>query len=92
MPVDYYELLQLSTNAEAETISRTYRLLAQRYHPDNQHTGDETRFRQLVEAYELLTDPERARQMGLDGRRRAVEKFSWSTIAEDTMEVYRSLL
>jgi curved DNA-binding protein CbpA len=56
---DYYELLQISPNADPETIHRVYRLLAQRYHPDNQHTGDDTRFRALVEAYELLTDPER---------------------------------
>ncbi|MCA2214896.1 glycogen synthase [Jidongwangia harbinensis] len=41
---------------------------------------------------ELLADESRARAMGLAGRRRAVEKFSWSTIAEDTMAVYRSLL
>jgi starch synthase len=41
---------------------------------------------------ELLTDESRAKAMGLAGRRRAVEKFSWSTIAEDTMAVYRSLL
>lgn len=40
----------------------------------------------------LLQDPARAEQMGLAGRRRAVGKFSWSTIAEDTMKVYRSLL
>jgi starch synthase len=40
----------------------------------------------------LVTDPQRAEQMGLAGRRRAVEKFSWGTIAEDTMAVYRSLL
>jgi starch synthase len=40
----------------------------------------------------LVSDPERARRMGLAGRRRAVEKFSWATIAQDTMEVYRSLL
>jgi alpha-maltose-1-phosphate synthase len=40
----------------------------------------------------LLTDPARAKEMGLAGRRRAVEKFSWSHIAEDTMAVYRSLL
>jgi starch synthase len=40
----------------------------------------------------LVTDPQRAAQMGLAGRRRAVEKFSWGTIAEDTMAVYRSLL
>jgi starch synthase len=41
---------------------------------------------------EVIRDPGRAREMGLAGRRRAVEKFSWSTIAEDTMAVYRSLL
>jgi starch synthase len=40
----------------------------------------------------LVSDPARAKQMGLAGRRRAVEKFSWGTIAQDTMEVYRSLL
>jgi starch synthase len=40
----------------------------------------------------LVRDPSRAEQMGLAGRRRAVEKFSWATIAEDTMAVYRSLL
>jgi curved DNA-binding protein CbpA len=57
-PVDYYELLQLSTNAETETISRTYRLLAQRFHPDNQATGNEARFRELHQAYVVLSDPE----------------------------------
>jgi alpha-maltose-1-phosphate synthase len=40
----------------------------------------------------LLVDPKRATEMGLAGRRRAVEKFSWTTIAEDTMAVYRSVL
>ena len=40
----------------------------------------------------LLKDPARAKEMGLAGRRRAVETFSWSHIAEETMAVYRSLL
>jgi starch synthase len=40
----------------------------------------------------LLTDPSRAKEMGLAGRRRAVDTFSWSHIAEETMAVYRSLL
>jgi alpha-maltose-1-phosphate synthase len=40
----------------------------------------------------VLSDPERAAEMGRAGRRRAVEQFSWSTIAERTMEVYRSVL
>jgi alpha-maltose-1-phosphate synthase len=41
---------------------------------------------------ELILDPGRAAAMGLAGRRRAVEKFSWSRIAEETMTVYRSVL
>jgi starch synthase len=40
----------------------------------------------------LIEDPARAAQMGLAGRRRAVEHFSWSRIAEDTLTVYRSVL
>jgi curved DNA-binding protein CbpA len=55
---DYYEILQISTNAEPETIHRVYRLLAQRFHPDNGDTGNESRFRQLSEAYQVLSDPE----------------------------------
>ncbi|HEV8566591.1 MAG TPA: glycogen synthase [Actinoplanes sp.] len=40
----------------------------------------------------LLEDPARAKEMGLAGRRRAVQRFSWNRIAEDTMAVYRSVL
>jgi starch synthase len=40
----------------------------------------------------LLEDPARAKEMGLAGRRRAVQEFAWSTVAEDTMAVYRSVL
>jgi starch synthase len=40
----------------------------------------------------LLEDPDRAAQMGRAGRRRAVEHFSWASIAERTMQVYRSVL
>lgn len=57
--LDYYEVLQISPNAEPETVHRVYRLLAQRLHPDNQATGDADRFRMLTEAYHVLGDPER---------------------------------
>jgi curved DNA-binding protein CbpA len=56
--IDHYELLQVSPSAELETIHRVYRLLAQRYHPDNQETGNPTRFREVSEAYRILCDPE----------------------------------
>ena len=41
---------------------------------------------------ELIEDPQRAERMGKAGRRRAVEQFSWSRIAEDTMAVYQSVV
>jgi len=56
---DYYEILQISPNAEPETVHRVYRLLAQRYHPDNAETGNDVQFRRLTEAYQELSDPER---------------------------------
>jgi starch synthase len=41
---------------------------------------------------EVVSDPERARAMGRAGRRRAEEHFSWESITETTLEVYRSVL
>ena len=60
--LDYYEILQISPNADLDTIHRVYRLLAQRFHPDNQGTGDSDRFRQLTEAYQVIGDAERRAQ------------------------------
>jgi curved DNA-binding protein CbpA len=55
--VDRYEILQLNQNAGAETIERVYRLLAKRYHPDNQETGNADKFAEVHESYEILSDP-----------------------------------
>jgi curved DNA-binding protein CbpA len=57
--IDYYEVLQISRNAEPDTVHRVYRLLAQRLHPDNKETGDEGKFCALSEAYRALSDPVR---------------------------------
>jgi curved DNA-binding protein CbpA len=55
--VDHYEMLQLSPNANEETVERVYRLLAKRYHPDNQSTGDAQKFSAVLVAYQVLSDP-----------------------------------
>ncbi len=55
---DHYETLQLSVNADPDTIHRVYRLLAQRHHPDNHDTGDPERFHTVREAYRVLSDPD----------------------------------
>ncbi|HUA21299.1 MAG TPA: J domain-containing protein [Bryobacteraceae bacterium] len=56
---DHYEVLQISPNADPDMIHRVYRLLAQRYHPDNADSGDESAFRAVTEAYKILSDPEK---------------------------------
>ena len=69
---DYYEILQISPNAEPDTIHRVYRLLAQRFHPDNAATGNEAQFRSLSEAYQVLSDPGRRAKydVAYEGQRR----------------------
>ena len=57
--IDYYEDLQVSSNADLETIERVYRLLAKRYHPDNNGSGNTEKFTRITEAYKVLTDPEK---------------------------------
>jgi hypothetical protein len=56
--LDYYELLQVSPNADEDSIHRVFRHLAKKYHPDTANTGDAERFHLLVEAHRKLTDAE----------------------------------
>lgn len=56
---DYYEFLQISPNAEFDTIHRVYRFLALRFHPDNPETCDPAKFHLLQQAYEVLSDEAR---------------------------------
>ncbi len=55
---DYYELLQVSPNADPDTIRRIFKHLAKKCHPDLNNGGDAELFRQLLKAHEVLTDPE----------------------------------
>jgi curved DNA-binding protein len=55
---DYYEVLQLSPNADTDTIDRVFRVLVRRYHPDNQATGDPEKFSRVVTAHRVLSNSE----------------------------------
>ena len=76
--MDHYETLQISANAEPETIHRVYRLLAQRFHPDNKESGDAKRFRELTEAYEVLSDP--ARRAQYDATHQQFRRERWKLV------------
>jgi curved DNA-binding protein len=75
---DHYEVLQISKNADADTIQRVFRLMARRFHPDNPHTGNESRFRQIHEAYLVLSDPEK--RAAYDARHETLRQERWRFI------------
>jgi curved DNA-binding protein CbpA len=83
---DYYEFLQISPSAEADTIHRVYRFLAARFHPDNHDTGNAERFFLLKDAYEVLSNPER--RAAYDASRRTAQPVPLSTWIDfmDNME------
>lgn len=53
---DYYEVLGINKSASADEIKKAFRKLAVKYHPDKEG-GDETKFKEINEAYEVLKDP-----------------------------------
>ena len=83
-PLDFYEVLQVSPNAEPETIQRVYRLLAQRYHPDNGESGDADRFREVHEAYTVLIDPERRAQYDVIHQQQQQDRWRLAGLASNS--------
>jgi molecular chaperone DnaJ len=56
---DYYDLLGVARDADADTLKRAYRRLARQYHPDiNKDPGAEDKFKEIGRAYEVLSDPQ----------------------------------
>jgi hypothetical protein len=54
---DHYEVLQVSSRADHETIQRVFRHLAKRFHPDNTESGDPERFKLVMESFRVLSQP-----------------------------------
>ena len=58
---DYYNILEVDRNATGEEIKKSYRRLAVKYHPDK-NPGTEDKFKDIAEAYEILSNPEKRKK------------------------------
>lgn len=82
MSQDYYSVLGVERNADANTIKKAYRKLAQKYHPDK-NPGDaqaEEQFKKVTAAYAVLSDPEKRRQYDQFGDTGFHQRFSQEDI------------
>jgi curved DNA-binding protein len=74
---DYYAALELERDADGDAIKKAYRRLARRTHPDvAKEPGAEERFKEISEAYQTLSDPEKRQAYDDLGRHGSGEDFS----------------
>jgi len=96
--IDWYEILEVSPNANSGTIERMFRYFAQRHHPDNPETGDRARFDLILEANAVLKDPAKRAQYDLHYKRhtgirsKLAEEASNSSGIERDVEIQNKLL
>jgi molecular chaperone DnaJ len=99
---DYYEVLGLKRGAGEDEIKSAYRRLAKQYHPDMNPTdrkGAEERFKELSEAYEVLSDPRKRQVYDQYGHEAASQNFGPGgfnfgrdfTHAEDLRDIFGNL-
>ena len=70
---DLYEVLGVNKNASKDEIKSAYRKLAKKYHPDNKETGNEVKFKEIQEAYDILYD---------DQKRAAYDQFGFAAFEQ----------
>ena len=87
---DYYEVLGIQRSANKEEIKNSYRRLALQYHPDrNKSPGAEERFKEISEAYAVLSDDEKRKRYDTYGHVGAEEVFRGSEANFD--EVFKDM-
>ncbi|XP_045624123.1 dnaJ homolog subfamily B member 9 isoform X3 [Procambarus clarkii] len=65
---DFYEVLEVKRDASEKEIKKAFRKLAIQYHPDkNKEKGAEAKFREIAEAYEVLSDEDKRREYDMVG-------------------------
>jgi len=92
---DYYEILGVNRNADAGEIKRAYRKLAMQYHPDKNpdDKSAEEKFKEIGEAYSILSDPQKRRQYDQFGHTGTGGGFGGATSGSgfDPFDIFREV-
>jgi curved DNA-binding protein len=82
---DYYKILEVSRTASQEEIKKAYRKLAMKYHPDrnNEDKAAEAKFKEINEAYAVLSNPEKRKQYDTFGADHFGQRYSQEDIFRD---------
>ena len=94
MAKDYYDVLGVKRDASQDDIKRAYRELAMRYHPDRNKSKDaEEKFKEINEAYAVLSDPEKRQQYDAYGPDQFNQRYSREDIFRnfDFEDIFRSM-
>jgi molecular chaperone DnaJ len=94
MTNDYYSVLGVGKNASIDDIKKAYRNLALKYHPDRNKSKDaEEKFKEINEAYAVLSDPEKRRQYDSYGPEQFNQRYSREDIFRDFNfeDIFRSM-
>lgn len=84
MSKDYYKLLGVAKDANADEIKKAFRKLAMQFHPDRNPTPEaEEKFKEINEAYAVLSDPEKRKQYDMFGADGFGEKYSSDDIFQN---------
>ena len=97
---DYYEVLGLSKGASEDDIKKAYRKLAKKYHPDvNKASDAEEKFKEINEAYEVLSDPQKKAtydqfgHAGMDGFQSGFNSSGFSSMnMDDLSDIFSSFM
>jgi curved DNA-binding protein CbpA len=89
--IDYYEILEISPNANSGTIDRVFRYLAQYFHPDNQNTGDRLRFDEIVRAHDTLKNPVKRAQYDIQHKNHSGFRWKLAEEASDSKGIERDV-
>jgi len=91
---DYYEVLGVPRDASKEEIKKAYRQLALKYHPDRNKSPDaEEKFKEISEAYAVLSDDEKRMQYDQLGHEGISSRYTWDDIfrSADFDRIFRDL-